>query len=106
MAGELRNIYGGDCSAWQLPPDGTGPREARDLTRKALEAIGLTGGFVDDAVTMASELATNAYLHGRSTDLAGVAPSAPELWLYLVRRPQMSVVCKVFDGNRRWVPPN
>src|SRR5262245_39557413 len=54
MLGDLRDIYSGGRVAWQLPPDGTGPREARGLIRTALKAMTLPAGLIDDAVTMVS----------------------------------------------------
>ncbi|MBO2451795.1 ATP-binding protein [Actinomadura barringtoniae] len=80
-------VHAGGCAVWALPPDGTCARMARALVREMLCGLRLPDVLVHDAVTMVSELATNALTH---------AGDAPELYLY--RRGRWpEIVVKVFD---------
>ncbi|MFC5750356.1 ATP-binding protein [Actinomadura rugatobispora] len=83
------------CAVWPLPVDGTCPREARAHVREALRALHVSDEMTDDACTIVSELASNAFVHA----LDGVVPVAglPELWVYR-RNSRAEVVTKVFDS--------
>jgi hypothetical protein len=105
MNGEM-DIHHGGCSAWVLPPDETCARTARSLVSGSLAILGLPDELVDDAMTVASELSTNAFLHGlggKTTPYRATSPGTaglPELWLYQRCRPTAQLVCKVFDPLR------
>jgi anti-sigma regulatory factor (Ser/Thr protein kinase) len=99
-----RNIQSGRCSAWTLPPDETCARTARVIITAALTALDLPGHTIDDAATMASELATNGLLHGLRAS-AAPAEGPLELWLYHRTEPVAELVCKLFDPRRDGFPP-
>jgi hypothetical protein len=99
------DIRRGGCSAWVLPPDERCARTARSLIRETLMPLGLPGELIQDVVTIASELATNAFLHGLSGPAAsrtgaGSPAVPPELWLYRRGLSVAELVCKVFDPLR------
>jgi hypothetical protein len=105
MNGGPRDIHHGGCSAWVLPPDDTCARTARSLLSGTLSSLGLSDELIHDAMTIGSELSTNAFVHGLggknpyangSVEVAGL----PELWLYRRGYPAGQLVCKVFDPLR------
>jgi anti-sigma regulatory factor (Ser/Thr protein kinase) len=49
---------------WELADGDVAPRQARGLTKAALEACGLEG-ITDDVVLLVDELVTNAAVHGQ-----------------------------------------
>jgi anti-sigma regulatory factor (Ser/Thr protein kinase) len=55
----------GGCMAWQLPFDETAAGAARRLLVATMTALRLPRDLVGDAALMVSELATNAWQHGR-----------------------------------------
>jgi anti-sigma regulatory factor (Ser/Thr protein kinase) len=57
-----------------LPADTSSPRRARRFVRAALDALG-AGSFAENAELLASELVTNAVVHGRSTVRVGMVLS-------------------------------
>ncbi|GAA0586302.1 hypothetical protein GCM10009546_55840 [Actinomadura livida] len=82
-----------------LPPEARCAGVARKLVREALTALLLPGEVVEDAVTMVSELATNAFAHALGGRALGVTPTAglPELQIY-ARGQGTEVVVRVFDS--------
>lgn len=94
-------ILAGRCAAWVLPHTAECAKTARVRLKDVLVALGLSAQ-VSDGVTMVSELATNAWLHG----LRGVslddphAPAAGRSELAVYRRgPEHAaeLVVTVFD---------
>ena len=51
---------------WTLAPTPRAPAEARRLLRKAVAPVGLPEDLVETVALLATELVTNAVLHGRS----------------------------------------
>ena len=95
------DILAGRCAAWVLPHTAECARVARARLKDVLVALGLSAQ-VSDGVTMVSELATNAWLHG----LRGVslddryAPVAGRSELAVYRRGSgnaAELVVSVFD---------
>ncbi|MBW8484889.1 ATP-binding protein [Actinomadura parmotrematis] len=86
-------IRGGGFAVWGLPGDATCAAVARERVRGTARELGLAGGLARDAVTMVSELATNAFVHALGKDVA-----APELYAYR-RGAAPELVVKVFDGG-------
>lgn len=94
-------ILAGRCAAWVLPHTAECARAARARLKEVLPALGLSA-WLADGVTMVSELATNAWLHG----LRGVslddrhAPMAGRSELAVYRRGTgnaAELVVTVFD---------
>ncbi|MFB4311845.1 ATP-binding protein [Actinomadura sp. GTD37] len=74
---------------------------AREAVRETLGALRLAEGVVDDAVTMVSELATNAFVHALGGRPLLVMPTAglPEVQIYGRGRGRgTEVVVRVFDS--------
>jgi hypothetical protein len=100
-------VAAGGCHAWPLSLDATCASEARSVFREAVGGLASAGEWLDDGVTMASELAANT-LHAHNNvefDGAGRWPQAgaPELWVYLRHRGgRWELVCKVFDSLGGW----
>lgn len=100
----LPDIHHGGCSAWVLPADETCAGTARSLVRETLTTLGLPRELIEDVAMIASELSTNAFLHGLGgwgARRAGADTAAlPELWLYRRGVPVAELICKVFDPFR------
>lgn len=95
----------GACVARALAGDRM-VREARRAVRDAASGLGAARQLVDDVELAASELATNALVHGLFEPvLEGGVPVAglPELWLYVrgTALPRELVVC-VFSPGPAW----
>lgn len=99
-AAALTDIRTGGCSAWQLPPDATCAQVARSLVRDTLTGLALPDDLVYTAITLVSELATNAFQHAPPHRQAPAG--LPELWLYHRWHPAPQLVITVFDTHRHW----
>ncbi|WP_329331556.1 ATP-binding protein [Streptomyces sp. NBC_00663] len=77
----------------RLPGSNEGCALAREFTDRVLGEWELDE-CRDDALTVVSELAANAVLHGRKSDTPGDAD--PDVWLRLTRR-EAHLVCAVTD---------
>lgn len=97
--GRVKRIAAGGVCAWRLPPDASCASAARSLIRTTMTTLELTGELVDAAVLAASELATNALVHGlRAEPDAPVVP--PELWVSARAMPVPRLIVAVFDVCR------
>lgn len=83
----------GRSATLRLPGNTEGCAQAREFTERVLGEWEL-GECRDDALTVVSELAANAVLHGRRGDTPDDAES--EVWLRLTRR-TAHLVCAVTD---------
>ncbi|NNN29443.1 ATP-binding protein [Streptomyces sp. S3(2020)] len=77
----------------RLPGTTEGCAQAREFTERVLGAWELNE-YRDDALTVVSELAANAVLHGRRSDTPDDTES--DVWLRLTRR-TTHLVCAVTD---------
>jgi anti-sigma regulatory factor (Ser/Thr protein kinase) len=64
-----------------LPLSTDSPRRARISLTPVLHRLGLSGDLVDLAVLLASELVTNAVLHGRGDPVVEVRATSREVWI-------------------------
>ncbi|KKD07705.1 ATP-binding protein [Streptomyces sp. WM6386] len=83
----------GRSATLRLPGSSEGCAQAREFTERVLGEWEL-GQCRDDALTVVSELAANAVLHGRKSDTLDDGES--EVWLRLTRR-TTHLVCAVTD---------
>jgi anti-sigma regulatory factor (Ser/Thr protein kinase) len=83
---------GGRSATMRLPGTGKGCAQAREFTERVLDEWQL-GECRSDALTVVSELAANALVHGRRR---GAGDSQPDVWLRLSRRGN-HLVCAVTD---------
>jgi hypothetical protein len=104
-----RDFHEGRC--WPLPPDETCASAARSLLQPVLTGLGVPHDHAHDVQLMASELATNALVHG----LTRINPSrfdasapcqATELWTWARVRPASQLVVAVYDPWPHWPDPD
>jgi len=72
---------GAPIDRFVLPLDPVAPRQARDRLASGLAAHGVAGDVADVAVLLASELVTNAVLHGRGEPIVEVRGGDHTLWV-------------------------
>lgn len=95
------------CYVERLPGDERIARAARRCVTGLLTSAGCPTEYIDDVQVMASELATNALLHGIRSVLRDhqVPSDSAEIWMYTrVGTTGRELVIKVFDPFRGWAP--
>lgn len=93
------------CYVERLPGDEGIARAARRCVTGLLASSGCPTEYVDDVQIMASELATNALLHGIRSTLCDqqIRSDSAEIWIYTrAGATGRELVIKVFDPFRGW----